>query len=62
VLEKAWIKASGFPTNARKTEVINEISHLDLVGDPIEVDENSLKSGDVIRVKVMCMEVYLAVY
>jgi hypothetical protein len=32
--------------------VIKEISHL--VGDPVEVDEKSLRSEGVVRVKVLC--------
>jgi hypothetical protein len=50
VLEVAWIKAFGFPRKVRKYKIIKEILHLD--GDPIEVDEDSLKVGKVIRVKV----------
>jgi hypothetical protein len=53
-LEETWVKATGFPRKAKKEMVIKEISHL--VGDPVEVDEKSLKSEGVVRVKVLCKD------
>jgi hypothetical protein len=49
-------KASHFPNNVRMYEVIKEISYLVGGGGPIEVDENSIKTGDVIRVRVICKD------
>jgi hypothetical protein len=54
VLEATWVKATGFPTKTQKAEIIKEISHL--VGDSIEVDENSLLQGKAVRVKVWCKD------
>jgi hypothetical protein len=53
-LEETWVKATSFPMEAKKEMMIKEISHL--VGDLVEVDENSLKSEGVIRVKVLCKD------
>jgi hypothetical protein len=39
-----------FPSKARRSEVIKEIS--DLVGDPIEVDVKCLQTKGAVRVKV----------
>jgi hypothetical protein len=54
ILEETWVKATSFPTKARKKDIIREISYL--VGDPIEVDEDSLLKGRVVRVKVWCKD------
>jgi hypothetical protein len=48
------VRATGFPSKARRSEVIKEISHL--VGNPIEVDAKCLQTEGAIRVKVYCMD------
>jgi hypothetical protein len=54
VLEETWVKATGFPAKAQKKDIIKEISYL--MGDQLEVDEESLLKGRAIRVKVMCKD------
>jgi hypothetical protein len=54
ILEETWVKATGFPAKAQKKDIIREISYL--VGDPIEVDEDSLLKGRAVRVKVWCKD------
>jgi hypothetical protein len=55
ILEETWVKAAtSFPTKVWKKDIIREISYL--VGDPIEVDEDSLLKGRVVRVKVWCKD------
>jgi hypothetical protein len=53
-LEETWVRASSFPRKAKKEMVIKEISHR--VGDPVEVDGESLRSEGAIRVKVLCKD------
>jgi hypothetical protein len=55
IMEETWVTATSFPRKAKKTEAIKEIAHM--VGDPIEVDDNLLKSEGEVRVKVMCKDV-----
>jgi hypothetical protein len=43
-----------FPEKQKKAEIIRKISYL--VGDPLEVDEKSLKSKGVVRVRVYCKD------
>jgi hypothetical protein len=47
-------EGTGFPSKARRSEVIKEISHL--VGNPIEVDAKCLQTEGAVRVKVYCMD------
>jgi hypothetical protein len=54
ILEETWVNATGFPRKAKKSEVIKEIAHM--VGDPIEVDDNILRSEARVRVKVLCKD------
>jgi hypothetical protein len=54
ILEETWVNATGFPRKAKKSEVIKEIAHM--VGDPIEVDDNILRSKARVRVKVLCKD------
>jgi hypothetical protein len=42
------------PSQSLEKDIIREISYL--VGDPIEVDEDSLLKGRVVRVKVLCKD------
>jgi hypothetical protein len=53
-LEETWVRASSFQRKAKKEMVIKEISHR--VGDPVEVDGESLRSEGAIRVKVLCKD------
>jgi hypothetical protein len=54
ILEETWVNATGFPRKAKKSKVIKEIAHM--VGDPIEVDDNILRSEARVRVKVLCKD------
>lgn len=49
-LKEVWIKAYGVPRIARKEKEMKELSYL--VGEPIEVDETSLRGMGPVRVKV----------
>ncbi|CAN6372066.1 unnamed protein product [Urochloa humidicola] len=51
-LEVVWVKAYNLPSSARKVEVVMEIAYL--VGDPEEVDLNSLSANGPVRVKIAC--------
>jgi hypothetical protein len=53
-LETIWVKACKFPPFARKEGVVMEVAYL--VGDPIEVDLNTLHRERPIRVKLSCGE------
>jgi hypothetical protein len=48
------VTATGFPRKAKKFEVIKEIAHM--VGGPMEVDDNLLRSKGKDRVKVLCRD------
>jgi hypothetical protein len=48
------VNATGFPRKAKKSEVIKEIAHM--VGDPIEADDNLLRSEGKVKVKVLCKD------
>jgi hypothetical protein len=54
ILEETWVNATGFPRKAKKFEVIKEIAHM--VGDPIEVDDNLLRSEGKVSIKVLCKD------
>jgi hypothetical protein len=54
ILEETWVTATSFPRKAKKSEVIKEIAHM--MGDPIEVDDNLLRSKGKVRVKVPGMD------
>jgi hypothetical protein len=48
------VTATGFPRKAKKSEVIKEIAHM--VDDPMEVDDNLLRTEGKVRVKVLCKD------
>jgi hypothetical protein len=54
VLEETWVKATRFLAKAQKKDIIKKVSYL--VGDPLEVDEESLMKGMAVRVKVLCKD------
>jgi hypothetical protein len=54
ILEETWVNATGFPRKAKKFEVIKEIAHM--VGDPIEMDDNLLRSEGKVSIKVLCKD------
>ena len=51
-LSSVWVRASGFPQWARKEKVVEEVAFL--IGDPEEVDKQSLIGRGQARVKVQC--------
>ena len=51
-LSSVWVRASGFPQWARKEKVVEEVAFL--IGDPEEIDKQSLIGRGTIRVKVQC--------
>ncbi|CAL4984975.1 unnamed protein product [Urochloa decumbens] len=51
-LEVVWVKAFNFPPQAKKVEVVMEVAYI--VGDPEEVDLNSLNRPGPVRIKLAC--------
>jgi hypothetical protein len=51
-LEEVWVNAYNFPPNTKSVEVIMEIAYL--IGNPEEVDLNSLKKTGPVGIEVAC--------
>lgn len=51
-LDEVWVNAYNFPPNTKSVEVIMEIAYL--IGNPEEVDLNSLKKPGPVGIKVAC--------
>ncbi|RLN13610.1 hypothetical protein C2845_PM09G03720 [Panicum miliaceum] len=53
-LEVVWVKAFNLPSRAKAVEVVMELAYI--VGDPEEVDLNSLHGTGPVRMKIACRD------